>query len=349
MFSSEEKERYSRHLILAGFGEAAQQQLKSARVLVIGAGGLGCPALLYLAAAGIGYLGIVDDDKVQRSNLQRQVLYTEEDLGTPKVVAAKKRLSSLNPSIEIEAIEERVDKHNVLPLVRNYDLVVDGTDNFTTRYLLNDACVILGKPLVYGAIYKFEGQVSVFNLADGPTYRCLFPEPPSDANLSCSQVGVLGILPGIIGVWQANEVIKLITGIGMPLKGKLLSFNLLNNETQCFNFKAIPENKNITYLGTYDDFCTITAREIDRETLTQWLLQKEVQLIDVREEIEYNLSHMGGKNIPLSLLENRLNEINPSLITVVHCQSGTRSKKAIAVIKDFYPSIEIYNLQGGMS
>lgn len=350
MFSSEERERYNRHFILQEFGEAAQQKLKKAHVLVIGAGGLGCPALLYLAAAGAGCIGIVDDDVVSLSNLQRQVLYTTEDIGLLKVLAAKKRLEALNPSIQINAIAARINSENVLSILSSYDIIVDGTDNFSTRYLLNDATVLLQKPLVYGAIFKFEGQVSVFNLEDGPTYRCLFPSPPADANfLSCSDVGVLGVLPGIIGTWQAVEVIKIITGIGSPLKGKILNIDLINNEVNSFSFTAVEKNKRITELGTYNETCEPLIKEVDWQTLNNWQQEKEVQLLDVREQDEYNRGNIGGQNFPLSQLEKAIENIDPLKLTVVHCQTGVRSKKAIAIITSFYPLTDIYNLKGGLT
>lgn len=349
LFSEEEKERYNRHFILQGFGEEAQRKLKKAKVLVVGAGGLGCPVLLYLAASGVGHLGIIDDDKVNLSNLQRQVLYTTEDIGQQKANAAAERLKKLNPEIEIQAMPIRIAVENVLAIIAGYDIVVDATDNFFTRYLLNDASVLLKKPLVYGAIFKFEGQVSVFNLEDGPTYRCLFPSMPSDSNfLNCAETGVVGVLPGIIGTWQAMEVIKIITGIGTPAKGKLLSFDLLENKVSSFGFTALAENKNIKELGYYADACNASFNEIDKQTLDQWLQQKEIQLIDVRETEEYENFNLGGTNIPLSQLEGRISEIDVSKITVVHCLSGSRSKKAIDLLKASLPSLEVYNLKNGL-
>lgn len=350
MFSKQEKERYNRHFILDGFGPEAQEKLKNSKVLVVGAGGLGCPALLYLAAAGIGTLGIVDNDQVSLSNLQRQVLYTTGDIGLLKAEAAQRRLIALNPDIHIHAITARLDTENVLDIISGYDLVIDATDNFSTRYLLNDATVILKKPLVYGAIHKFEGQVSVFNLDDGPTYRCLFPSMAEEGNfLNCAEVGVLGILPGIIGTWQATEAIKIITGIGQPAKGKLLSFDLLENSISSFSFSAIPENKNIKQLNAYNDACEASVQEIDRSTLSKWQQEEEIQLIDVREKDEYEHFNIGGKNIPLSQLENNLHEIDASKLTVVHCQSGIRSKKAIELLKKHFPTIDIYNLRSGLT
>lgn len=348
-FSDEERERYSRHLILENFGEEAQQKLKAARVLVIGAGGLGCPALLYLTAAGVGCIGIVDDDAVSLSNLQRQVLYTIEDLGQNKAVAAKKRLSSLNPHVHFNTTQLRITAENALDLIKDYDVVIDGTDNFSTRYLLNDACVILKKPLVYGAIFKFEGQVSVFNLDDGPTYRCLFPQPPvGDQTLSCNEVGVLGVLPGIIGTWQATEAIKIITGIGTPLKGRLLTIDLLTNNVSNFGFKAVPQNKGISQLQSYEEVCSPNIAEIEFAQLQQWLAKDEVQLIDVREQNEYDVFNIGGQLLPLSTLADQLHQIDATKLTVVHCQSGIRSKKAIAIIQQHLPAIRIYNLKDGL-
>jgi adenylyltransferase/sulfurtransferase len=349
-FSIEEKERYSRHFILEGFGTAGQEKLKQARVLVVGAGGLGCPVLQYLAAAGVGYIGIADFDIVSLSNLQRQVLYTTEDIGKPKVHIAQKRLNAINPDITITIINQRIDAGSALDVLKDYNVIVDATDNFATRYLLNDACVILKKPLVYGAIFRFEGQVSVFNLDDGPTYRCLFETAPSPEDMpACSDAGVLGVLPGIIGTWQATETIKVITGIGEPLKGKLLVFDLLTNEVSRFKISTVPEHKNITTLGTYEEQCSLSENEIDKDTLKQWQAEKNIQLLDVREAYEYNRFNIGAKNLPLSSLGEQLNEIDPGLITVVHCQSGVRARKAIQQIKSVYPSIEIYQLKNGLN
>ncbi len=350
MFSVEEKERYSRHFNLDGFGADAQLKLKNARVLVVGAGGLGCPALMYLAAAGVGTIGIADFDKVALSNLQRQVLYTIQDIGKNKTLAAQERLVALNPNISFQAITEKIVPENALDVLLSYDVIIDGSDNFATRYLLNDACVILKKPLVYGAIFKFEGQVSVFNWKEGPTYRCLFPEPPLEGEMpSCGEIGVLGVLPGIIGTWQAAETIKLITGIGQPLSGKLLRMNLLGNHLETFNFSPIDGNKCIEHLGTYDNgICDLSIAEIDRYTLLQWLNEKEIQLIDVRELQEYETFNIGGRHMPLSTLRQRIEEIDPAMITVVHCQSGIRSKQAIRILKEHYRHMKLYNLKNGL-
>lgn len=344
MLSKEEKERYSRHLKLEGFGEEAQLKLRSAKVLVIGAGGLGCPALLYLAAAGVGTIGIVDDDSVSESNLQRQVLFNSEDIGAPKVFAAAKKIKEQNPFITIQTYNNRITKQNALKLLADYDVIVDGSDNFATKYLVNDACVILNKPLVFGSVHKFIAQISVFNYNNGPSYRCLFPEPPEEGEMpACGEVGVLGVLPGIAGTWQAAETIKIITGIGEPLSGKLLSFNLLTNETSVFDFEACKENKELKELGEYDIVCKNDS--LTYENLKQIQLKKEVQLIDVREQKEYQEKNLNGINIPVTELEKRIHELNPGLMTVVHCKSGARSRKAIGIIKEFYPAIEIYDLK----
>jgi len=343
MLSKEEIERYSRHLILEGFGEEAQLKLKNAKVLVIGAGGLGCPALLYLTAAGVGSIGIIDDDIVSESNLQRQVLYSTEDIGEAKVLVAEKKLSAQNPLISIEPYLGRLTKEGALTIIEGYDLVIDGSDNFATRYLVNDACVIFKKPFVYGAIHKFEGQVSVFNYKNGPTYRCLFPEQPDAGEApACGEVGVLGVLPGSIGIWQATEAIKIITGIGEPLSGKLLTLNLLSNSISTFEFEGEEKNKSIKELGEYYFGCATDF--LTFENFRQLEKEEEVQLIDVREKNEFEVKNLNGINIPLSEIENRIAELNPDLITVVHCKSGVRSKKAIEIIKEYYPGIEIYDL-----
>ncbi len=341
MLINKEKDRYSRHLILAGFGEEAQLKLKKAKVLVVGAGGLGCPALLYLTAAGVGTISIIDDDKVSESNLQRQILFNNEDVGKEKVFAAKEKLNAQNPFIKIETYSEKITKKNALDIIKDHDLVIDGSDNFATRYLLNDACVILNKPLVYGAIYKFEGQVSVFNYKNGPTYLCLFPEPPNEGEMpACGEVGVLGVLPGIIGTWQATEAIKIITGVGEPLSGKLLSFDLLTNSVSVFEFETDKKNKSIAELSNYDVYCETNSLRYDELKN----LEKDIQLIDVREKNEFEIKNLNGINIPVSEIKNRITELNPELITVVHCKSGKRSKQAIEIIKEHYPKIEIYNL-----
>jgi molybdopterin/thiamine biosynthesis adenylyltransferase len=240
MLNEQENKRYSRHLLLSDIGVSGQEKLKSGKVLVVGAGGLGCPVLQYLTAAGVGNIGVIDFDAVDLSNLQRQILYSTNDVGTNKALAAKNRLESLNPLIEITAYPYQLTNKNALELFAKYDLIVDGSDNFSTRYLVNDACILTGKTLVYGAIYKFEGQVTVFNYQDGPSYRCLFPEAPQQGSVpNCSEVGVLGVIPGIIGVYQANEALKIILGIGTVLSGKLLVIDALNNSQLELNIQKI--------------------------------------------------------------------------------------------------------------
>ena len=343
---TDEKERYSRHLMLENFGLEAQLKLKKAKVLVVGVGGLGCPALQYLTAAGVGCIGMMDDDIVCLSNLQRQVLFKSHEIGKYKVLVAKNTLQQLNPLLNFETYTERLSLANALEIIINYDIVLDGSDNFSTRYLLNDACVLLGKPLVYGAIYQFEGQVSVFNYQNGPNYRCLFPEPPiSGEMLPCGEVGVIGVLPGIIGTWQATEVIKIITGVGTPLSGKLLTINLLNNNIQTFDFPKT--SKPIVHLLTdYELSCGVSSaiESISMSTFRQLQREKKIQLIDVRQTSEHVLGNIGGKNIPLDKLAESFDMIDKTLVTVVYCQSGARSKQAVSLLKNYFPSMQIFNL-----
>ncbi|MFD2164439.1 molybdopterin-synthase adenylyltransferase MoeB [Paradesertivirga mongoliensis] len=345
--STEELNRYSRHLLMDEFGAEAQLKLKASKVLVIGAGGLGCPCLLYLAAAGVGFIGIADDDVVSLSNLQRQVLFNTEDVGKPKAETAKAHLLKKNPHIQIQT-HSRITRDNVLDIIANYDLVIDGSDNFSTRYLLNDACVITGKPYIHGALFKFEGQVSTFNYQNGPTYRCLYPEAPAAGEVpACGVAGVLGVLPGIIGTWQATEAIKVLTGTGEPLNGKLLVLNLLTNSFDILRFKASPVNQRITELGFYDDVCEPESLSIDFDTLNKWLETEDIQLIDVREEYEFERYNIGGINLPFSELADE-----PALPsdkkTVVVCETGARSLKAVNMLKNKFPHLQIFNLKGGL-
>jgi adenylyltransferase/sulfurtransferase len=346
--SNEELHRYSRHLLMEEFGLEAQRKLKAAKVLVVGAGGLGCPCLLYLAAAGVGCLGIADDDVVSFSNLQRQVLFNTEDVGKPKAATAKSHLLKKNPLIEIRT-HPRITRDNVFESINHYDLVIDGSDNFSTRYLLNDACVLTGKPYIYGALFKFEGQVSTFNYLNGPTYRCLYPDAPAAGEVpSCAEAGVLGVLPGIIGTWQATEAIKVITGIGEPLSGKLLIMNLLTNDFNTFRFNADSSNKEIKELGSYEQACKVDPWSVDHHVLNVWLGTEDIQLIDVREEDEFERFNIGGLNIPLSELENNLIRAQLDKKTVVVCQTGIRSLKALHLLKNTLPELEVYNLKGGL-
>ncbi len=350
MLSQQETNRYKRHLILPEIGVQGQHKLKQAKVLVIGAGGLGCPVLQYLAAAGVGTIGIVDFDVVDESNLQRQILYATEDVGKPKASVAQQKLSKQNPFIAVTAFILQLDAGNALDLFKQFDIVVDGSDNFSTRYLVNDTCVILNKPLVFGSIFKFEGQVSVFNYNDGPTYRCLYPEPPFEGEVpNCSEIGVMGVLPGICGTLQANEVIKIICGIGDVLNGKLMVLNALSMQFSFFDVQSLEENKRVKHLGNYDFSCEIEIKEILAQDLKQKIKQQEkFQLIDVREEAEYLIKNIGGQLIPLNSLAEQLDKIETEKLIVVHCQSGVRSKKAVKFLleKGFK---NVVSLKNGLS
>ncbi len=351
--TNEEQKRYNRHILLPEIGMEGQEKLKKSSVFVIGAGGLGCPVLLYLAAAGVGKIGIADFDVVDESNLQRQILYTTEDIGLSKAEQAKQRLALLNPFIKIEAHKIKISRENILELLKEYDVVIDGSDNFATRYLVNDACVILNKPLVFGSIFKFEGQVSVFNYKGGPTYRCLYPEPPKDGEVpNCSEIGVMGVLPGITGTLQANEVIKIITGAGAVLSGKLVMFDALSMNFNTISFKVIPENRSIKELIDYEVFCGVSESKTDQISAQELKLKIEqgilFQLVDVRNEEEFERFNIGGKLIPLSELEGRRNEISSDTEIVLICQSGKRSEKAAEILKK-YKLDKIYNLAGGLN
>ncbi len=332
--------RYSRHTILPEIGQKGQEKLTNAKVIVIGAGGLGCPILQYLTAAGVGTIGIVDFDVVEESNLQRQILFGTTTLGKNKALAAKERLTDINPLITINTYPEPLTHKNAISLFEQYDIVVDGTDNFATRYLINDASVITNTPLVYGAIYKFEGQVAVFNYKNGPSYRCLFPTPPKKGSTpNCSEVGVLGVLPGIIGTLQANEVLKIILEIGAVLSGKLHCYNALT--TQSHTLK-LTKNESIinNVLAKKDVFsnqkmehfiCGVEEKNI---TFLEALNLNNTLFIDIREpsktpEID-QISHL---QIPMSELENRISELNKNKNIILFCQSGIRSKKAIEILK----------------
>ena len=330
MLSPQEQARYSKQIILPEIGMPGQEKLKAAKILVIGAGGLGCPVLQYLAAAGVGTIGIADGDTVDISNLQRQVLYTHQDIGSPKVAVAAQKLKALNDDITIISHPFFISSANVLDVMRDYDMVVDGSDNFDTRYLVNDACVMLGKPMVSGAIYKFEGQVSVFNYNNGPTYRCIFPEAPNaEDSPNCADIGVVASLPGIIGTIQANEVIKIITGIGEVLSGKLLVIDTLTMNTHTFHFKLNPANKNITRLKDEALSCHLPAQSISHAMLQQMVHSRQPhQLIDVREAEEHAEANIGGINIPLSILDHSYHLIAPDDTLIVYCASGKRSIRA---------------------
>lgn len=365
-FNKAELARYDRHIIIPEFGLEAQQKLKTAKVLVIGSGGLGSPLLLYLAAAGVGTIGIVDFDVVDDSNLQRQVLFKVSDVGKRKATAAKRRLAALNPHINIRIHHARLTAENALGIVKDYDVVADGTDNFQTRYLVNDACVLLDKTNIYASVFQFEGQVSVFNYRDengelGPNYRDLYPSPPPPGLVpSCAEGGVLGVLPGIIGSMQANEVIKVVTGVGEPLSGRLFIFDALHFETRTFRVKRRDDNplngKNpsITQLVDYDLFCGIPKaekkiRELSVQEFLDWQTRGEkFQLIDVREPYEYELANLGGELIPLATVTEQAGRIARDRKVVVHCKAGARSAKAIRELEERFGYDNLYNLTGGI-
>ncbi len=353
--------RYQRHLTLAGFGPAAQRLLKGGSVLVIGAGGLGCPALLYLAAAGVGRIVIVDDDRVEVSNLQRQVLFTEADAGLLKAEAAARRLRALNSAIVVEARPERFTRANALALVAECDVIVDGSDNFGTRYLVNDACVLGNKPFVYGAVQGFSGQVSVFNWRGGPTYRCLFPEPPEPGTVpNCAEAGVLGVLPGLIGTAQACEAIKLLTGVGEPLSGRLLLWDALSMTTQVAALAADPRRREIRELPPegYGEVCALEEEpeeEIDVAGLRAALAKKSaLQLVDVRAGWERAMASIDPSvHLPLDELAGadpiaNLKELDPAVPTIVYCAVGVRSLYGAQILRERYGFTSAVSLRGGI-
>ena len=354
MFSAAEQNYYQRQTSLPELGLQGQQKLRDARVLVIGAGGLGCPALTYLAAAGVGTLGIIDFDRVEISNLHRQILFTVADVGRPKAEVAAERLRLLNPYIHVNTYLEGLNRENALSIIGTYDLVVDGSDNFPTRYLVNDACVILDKPLVFGSIYKFEGQISVFNYRGGPTYRCLYPTPPGEGEVpNCAEIGVLGVLPGIIGSLQAVEAIKIITGLGEVLAGKILLYDALRATFQTFGFAAQPASRNFTVLqedyGTTCAIPTAGLEELEFDELEQILQQVPPPLlIDVREPEEYERFNIEGVNWPLRTLSQRISELQSQTDVVLCCQSGIRSRKAYEILSEALPTHRFRHLKGGM-
>ena len=363
--SRDEVQRYSRHLIMPEVGMDGQRKLKAARVLCVGAGGLGSPASMYLAAAGIGTLGIVDFDVVDASNLHRQVIYGVSDIGRRKLEAARERLRDMNPDLEVVLHEAALTSKNALEIMRGYDVVVDGTDNFQTRYLVNDACVLLGVPNVYGSIFRFDGQASVFAVKGGPCYRCLYPEPPPPGLVpSCAEGGVLGVLPGIIGVIQATETIKLILGAGQSLVGRLLLYDALTMNFRQLKLRRDPEcpvcgdNPTIKELIDYDAFCGITAAradspmqipEITVEQLKARLDRGEaVNILDVREPNEVQICRIEGSTlIPLGQLGARASELDPSQELIVHCKMGGRSARAVALLRE-RGFDKAYNLAGGI-
>jgi adenylyltransferase/sulfurtransferase len=368
--TTDDLSRYSRHLILPEVGMEGQRKLKAARVLCVGTGGLGSPLALYLTAAGIGTLGLVDFDVVDSSNLQRQIIHSTKDIGRKKLDSAEEKLKALNPAINIVKHDCMLSSANALDIIKDYDIVADGTDNFPTRYLVNDACVLLGKPNAYGSIFRFEGQASVFATETGPCYRCLYPEPPPPGLVpSCAEGGVLGILPGLVGVIQATEVIKLILGKGEPLIGRLLLVDALNMRFRELKLRKNPEcpvcgeNPTVTELIDYQHFCGIVPEtpatsegRIVKNGIPQITVKElkaridageNVQLIDVREPYEYQIAQIGGKLIPQNDVPNRLAEIDRDREVVVHCRSGARSQRiAEFLVQAGYP--KVVNLAGGI-
>lgn len=347
--SPEENIQYSRHLILNEIGEIGQKKLKASKVLVIGAGGLGCPILQYLTAAGVGTIGIVDFDTVDKTNLQRQILYTHKDIGAFKAEVAANRLAELNPFVNFKIYVEKLTNKNASNLFSSYDIIVDGSDNFPTRYLINDAAVLANKPVVFGSIYKFEGQVAVFNYQNGPTYRCLFPNPPQPSTVpNCSEIGVLGVLPGIIGSIQANEVIKIICEIGQVLSGKLLTFNALTMEQNILNFKK-NDTLEITELDKdYASFCSIPKNRLEITLAELKKTTEKYTLLDVRTYLEREQYTIGGIHIPLHELENRFSEIPVQKDVVVYCKAGVRSKMAIEILERKGLKTSFINLKNGI-
>ncbi len=361
----DEMRRYGRHLIMPEVGLEGQKKLKASSVLLVGAGGLGSPLALYLAAAGVGRIGIVDFDVVDQSNLQRQVLHGTESIGKSKLQSATERIFSINPFVKVEPYETQLTSANALEILRNYDVVADGTDNFPTRYLVNDACVLLHKPNVYGSIFRFEGQVSVFDADRGPCYRCLYSEPPPPGLVpSCAEGGVLGVLPGIIGTLQASETVKLLLGIGEPLIGRLVLFDALKTEFRELKLRKNPDcpicgtHPTIRELIDYEAFCGITphlptnehaTREISVEELKLRMDQHaDIFILDVREPHEYLIANLGGYLIPLNDLPNRVNELDSSKEFVVHCASGVRSARAVSFLADMGFK-KVKNLVGGIN
>lgn len=368
-FTPDELQRYHRHLILPNVGEEGQQRLKAARVLLVGAGGLGSPAALYLAAAGVGHLGVVDADAVELSNLQRQVLYGTRDVGRPKVASARERLRDLNPNVAVATYHTRLTSANAMELLRDYDVVVDGSDNFPTRYLISDASVLLGIPNVYGSVIRFEGQASVFGADDGPCYRCLFPEPPPPGLVpDCAEGGVFGVLPGMVGVIQATETIKLLTRTGQPLVGRLLLVDALRMQFRTIALERNPDcpscgTREITTLADYDAFCGMLAVETTptleledewSDEITPVRLAARLQngtpptVVDVREPYEWAIARIpGARLVPLNSLPQALPSLDRHAELVVYCHHGARSAAAMAWLRD-QGFVRVRNLVGGI-
>src|SRR5215467_3796167 len=364
VLNNDEILRYSRHLMMPEVGMGGQQKLKAARVLCIGAGGLGSPLALYLTAAGVGTLGIVDFDVVDYTNLQRQIIHSTADVGRKKLESASDKLKAINPFLNLRTFETKLTSENALELFREFDIIADGTDNFPTRYLVNDACVLTGKPNIYGSIFRFEGQASVFATEPGPCYRCLYPEPPPPGLVpSCAEGGVLGILPGLVGVIQATEVIKLILGKGEPLVGRLLLVDALGMKFRELKLRKNPDcpacgtHRTITKLIDYNEFCGIRGEEkpvevgvpeIQVEELKRRLdAGEDIFVLDVREPHEYRICNINGYLIPLGDLPKRVHELDSSREIVAHCRSGARSAKAVDFLRQAGFK-KVHNLAGGI-
>jgi adenylyltransferase/sulfurtransferase len=365
--TKDELARYSRHLILPEVGEEGQRKLKAARVLCVGAGGLGSPLSLYLAAAGVGTLGLVDFDVVDKSNLQRQIIHSTADIGRKKLDSAAEKLEALNPEVKVVKHDTLLSSANALDILKDYDVIADGTDNFPTRYLVNDACVLLGKPNAYGSIFRFEGQASVFATADGPCYRCLYPEPPPPGLVpSCAEGGVLGILPGLVGVIQATETIKLILGKGATLAGRLLLVDALNMRFRELKLRKNPEcpvcgaHPTVTQLIDYQQFCGLAPAKKEENAVKNGIPQitvtelkrrieagEDLFILDVREPFEYQIANIGGKLIPQNEVPQRLGEIDRDREIIVHCKGGVRSQRIAEFLKQSGYS-EVVNVAGGI-
>ncbi len=356
-FSNEELIRYSRHFVLPDFGSEGQRKLKNSTVFVIGAGGLGCPVLLYLAAAGVGSITIIDDDVVSLSNLQRQILFTTADLNLSKAETAAKKISSLNPSIKVNFIRDRISTENALTTLAPADVVVDCTDNFPTRYLLNDACVLLDKPLVYGSVFRYEGQVAVFNYKQGVNYRDFYPLPPDPQSVpNCEEGGVLGVLTGIIGSIQANETLKILAGFGEPLSGYVLVFDSLTLESLRIKIANQNSRKSIKTLINYDEFCGVPHPK-QNSTMKEVTVQElkalkdsgaDFQLIDVREPHEFDICNLDGELIPQGEIPSSVERISKDKQVVIHCRSGARSGNMVQWLEKNHGFTNLYNLKGGV-
>lgn len=349
---SNQEERYIRQLQLPGFGSLAQQKLLRSKILVIGAGGLGVPALQYLAGMGAGTIGIADGDLISLSNLHRQVMYWQSEVGLPKALVAAKKLSEINPSISVKSYNTYINPDNALAIIEKYDLVIDATDNFGSRYLINDACVLLGKPFIYGAIYQFEGHISVFNHKNGPTYRCLYPAAPAAEEIpDCNQAGVLGVVPGIVGMYQALEAVKCLCGIGENLSGSLHIFDFLTGSQYRTAIPSNPENKRIRRLQeNYDVPQCGPESTLQVADLYNWYTTgKTFSVVDVREPHEFQHAHLeGARSVPMLQLSSLNGCVTVAAPLILICQTGSRSSRALPLLRQNHPGIELYNLDGGM-